>query len=46
MKPPFIWAEADMLDRLDYKSWLPWVEDGTPSRSSMTPTDEPAQRRP
>jgi hypothetical protein len=25
----FIWAEADMLDRLDYKSWLPlWVEDG------------------
>lgn len=25
----FIWAEADMLDRLDYKAWLPlWVEEG------------------
>ena len=25
----FIWAEADMLDRLDYRAWLPlWVEDG------------------
>lgn len=25
----FIWAEADMLDRLDYKPWLPlWTKDG------------------
>jgi 3-phenylpropionate/cinnamic acid dioxygenase small subunit len=25
----FIWAEADMLDRLDYKPWLPlWTEHG------------------
>lgn len=25
----FIWAEADLLDRLDYKKWLPlWTEDG------------------
>jgi 3-phenylpropionate/cinnamic acid dioxygenase small subunit len=25
----FIWAEADMLDRLDYKPWLPlWTRDG------------------
>lgn len=25
----FIWAEADMLDRLDYKAWLPlWTEKG------------------
>lgn len=25
----FIWAEADMLDRLDYKKWLPlWTENG------------------
>lgn len=25
----FIWAEADMLDRLDYKAWLPlWTADG------------------
>ena len=25
----FIWAEADMLDRLDYKGWLPlWTENG------------------
>lgn len=25
----FIWAEADMLDRLDYRAWLPlWTEDG------------------
>ena len=23
----FIWAEADMLDRLDYKAWLPlWTD--------------------
>lgn len=25
----FIWAEADMLDRLDYKRWLPlWTDSG------------------
>ena len=25
----FVWAEADMLDRLDYKAWLPlWTENG------------------
>lgn len=25
----FIWAEADLLDRLDYKPWLPlWTQDG------------------
>ena len=25
----FIWAEADMLDRLDYKQWLPlWTDNG------------------
>ncbi len=25
----FVWAEADMLDRLDYKSWLPlWTAAG------------------
>ena len=25
----FIWAEADMLDRLDYKRWLPlWTDNG------------------
>jgi len=25
----FIWAEADLLDRLDYKKWLPlWTEEG------------------
>jgi 3-phenylpropionate/cinnamic acid dioxygenase small subunit len=25
----FVWAEADMLDRLDYKAWLPlWTADG------------------
>ncbi|KQX18675.1 MULTISPECIES: aromatic-ring-hydroxylating dioxygenase subunit beta [unclassified Sphingomonas] len=25
----FIWAEADMLDRLDYRAWLPlWTEGG------------------
>lgn len=25
----FIWAEADILDRLDYKKWLPlWTADG------------------
>ncbi len=25
----FIWAEADLLDRLDYKKWLPlWTEGG------------------
>lgn len=25
----FIWAEADMLDRLDYRLWLPlWIESG------------------
>lgn len=25
----FIWAEADMLDRLDYKAWLPlWTDKG------------------
>lgn len=25
----FIWSEADILDRLDYRAWLPlWTEDG------------------
>ncbi|MES2495475.1 MAG: aromatic-ring-hydroxylating dioxygenase subunit beta [Pseudomonadota bacterium] len=25
----FVWAEADILDRLDYKAWLPlWTADG------------------
>lgn len=25
----FIWAEADVLDRLDYKAWLPlWTDEG------------------
>ncbi|WP_206243611.1 aromatic-ring-hydroxylating dioxygenase subunit beta [Novosphingobium terrae] len=25
----FIWAEADILDRLDYRAWLPlWTKDG------------------
>ncbi|MCZ4342812.1 hypothetical protein O4H52_14415 [Sphingomonadaceae bacterium G21617-S1] len=25
----FIWAEADMLDRLDYRAWLPlWTDEG------------------
>lgn len=28
----FIWAEADLLDRLDYKKWLPlWTEGGATS---------------
>jgi hypothetical protein len=47
MKPPFIWAEADMLDRLDYKSWLPlWVEDDTIPVEHDADDFEPAQRRP
>lgn len=39
----FLWAEADMLDRLDYKPWLKlWTEDGryvVPTRRDTTDYD-------